>query len=414
MNLFLDLFAVIAILGNVVVSIKSIEKGLLIALLVKPLIDMGWDFNIGPFSLIDVHTIFFLLIGYLFIIRRSLFKVMNRFILITWLIAHFGLLFGFIQFPGNSFDGLARMLFLPLGLVILPYFWFNSKTRKKLINYLLLGSLLPSLIILFQVAGFLPTETVRMTKGFVRMNGFYHDIVTSRMYILQGLLVLFVVYKLNVFKIRFSIKLIILMILLVAGFFLYSKAFVGIVLLGFGFFIITQRSKFSIIIIPLLILPVFIMFSDTVLPTVEQMFVSEIEYNQGELSDSSRLFSGRGSIWNEYLNDFNQSSFLTQLIGFNKNDGRTHNEFLRITILSGLIGLLAYLFFFLTLIRKVVSTYIHKRELMFISVWLISIMLLDSISVVWGLYPQYLLVFMGFMIISFKHPKTDNNSHLRQ
>ena len=406
MNQILDYIAVIALVINILVSFKSIEKGILIALLVKPIIDTAWDFNRGVLSMIDIHAVLFLVLGYLLIVRQNLLHKIGNPLIVAWILAHLGLIFGLIQFPSNSFDGFIRMSFLPLGFLLLPYFWFNPDTKAILIKILLFGGLFASSIILLQSSGLLPTETIRVTKGLVRMNGYYHDIVTSRMYILQGLLALFIVYKLNVLKISSYVQLLILAIFLVAGFFLYSKAFTGIIFIGLFLFMLTQRKTGILLLGPLLVIPVFLFFSDTISSTIERMFVTEIQYNEVGNGNSDRLFSGRGSVWDHYISEFNRSDVLTQFIGINKNDGRTHSEFLRILILSGFVGFFSYIGFLILLIGKTIISFKNSLELSFISLWMISIMIIDGISVTWGLYPQYLIIFFGLMIISFQSQQT--------
>jgi O-antigen ligase len=101
-------------------------------------------------------------------------------------------------------------------------------------------------------------------------------------------------------------------------------------------------------------------------------------------------------LWQDYMNYYNSSSNIQQIIGNGKNEGRTHNEFLRILILSGAIGLIAYIFFIFRLVIQSFIKYINNSPLKFISLFCVSIMLIDCFSVVWGLYPFYIILIIGF------------------
>lgn len=399
MNQYLDILSVISLLFFCFSVIRGLEYSLLIGILIKSLVDTSWDVNLFGLSVIDIHSIVFLFFGYSLIIRKNLFYLMDFSLFQFWIIAHLGILIGIFINQKDGFEAFARMLYLPLGMVLIPYFLLEIEERKngnKLILFLIYSSLFSSIISILQFVGVIPYDIVHMSKGLVRSDGFYHDMVTSRIYVMQGLIALAYIYFSSCLKISRWLLLILVLLLIFSGYILFSKALIGIFIVGaFLLLIATKQNLFKIgfgILITVFILTV----NSSIFETTSQLFSKEIDYNNGDLEDSGQLFSGRGMLWQDYMNYYNSSSNIQQIIGNGKNEGRTHNEFLRILILSGAIGLIAYIFFIFRLVIQSFIKYINNSPLKFISLFCVTIMLIDCFSVVWGLYPFYIILIIGF------------------
>jgi hypothetical protein len=193
-----------------------------------------------------------------------------------------------------------------------------------------------------------------------------------------------------------------LILFAVAGYALFSKALIGIFILG-GILLIFTTKQNPIQLIIGIVLAFLILISNTeILESTNQLFVKEINYNEGELDDSGQLFSGRGLLWDDYIKMYEESEPLEKIIGLSMNDGRTHNEYLRILILSGLIGLIAYIFFSILIIYKSFFQMFRKADTLFTTLFCASILIIDSVSVVWGLYPFYLITIFGFFQLTIK------------
>lgn len=409
MNLFLDLFAVLALFIFLGKYFRNMEGALIFAFLIKPLIDTGWDFKIIGLSLIDFYSIFFLVISYSFVFKKRLFAPRNKSYIGLWAFAHLGLIFLFLTSPFSAFEGVMRALFFPLGLVLLPYFLGtnNHNNQSKILKYLLIGSVFAAAISILQGVGIINEVTARQTKGLERANGFYHDIVTVRIYIVQGLLALYFAYRTKILKLSKLTLAALLFIFLAGGFFTYSKAFIGIIAMGVLMFLFTEKNKIKGLLFILLTGFCLLMFKEGLVEDISQVFVKEINYSEGNLEDEGQLFSGRGMLWKNYWDNFNETDSFTQFLGFNKNDGRTHNEFLRILILSGLLGLIAYLLLYINLIGSAIKSLFQKRPLIFLTGWCLGMLILDGISVVWGLYPYYMILILGFFFISVQYKEID-------
>jgi O-antigen ligase len=398
LNQYLDILSVISLIFFCFSIIRGFDYAILIGILIKSLVDTSWDVNVFGLSIIDIHSIVFLFYGYSLIIKKNLFYIMDNSLLQFWVIAHIGILIGIFINQKDGFEAFARMLYFPLGMVLFPYFLLDCEEKEgvKLIKFLIYAALFSSLISILQFVGVIPHEFLHMSKGLVRSNGFYHDMVTSRIYVIQGLMALIYINFSGRFKIQILLNLVLLFIFIFAGYVLFSKALIGIFVVGA--FLLLIATKQNIYKIGFGVLIAFFLFTvnTSIFETTSQLFSKEIEYNNGDLNDSGQIFSGRGMLWEDYINYYKSSSSIQQIIGNGENEGRTHNEFLRILILSGAIGFFAYLLFIIIIIFQSFLQYLNNSPLKFISLFCASILLIDCFSVVWGLYPFYIITIIGF------------------
>lgn len=414
MNQYLDILSIFLIAIFLFLSLKNQEKGIIFGILIKPVVDTSWDINFSGVSIIELYSVLFLVISFKLLLKKGSITY-TRGLTLLWFLAHLGVVFQLVLEPINGLTSLLKMFYFPISVFILPYFLIYSNTnyQKLLLRALLLGALFSSAISILQYIGIIPYEYDHMSKGLQRANGFYHDMVTSRMYVLQGLITLAYIKFSPRLTIKTWLSWTLLLLFLFSSFTLFSKALIGILVLGALFLLIFTKQKISNYVVGGLLFFVLILSNlATIVETTTTLFSSELEYNTGELDESSRLFSGRGGLWKGYLNQFESSTFLEKSIGFGINSGRTHNEFLRILILSGVIGLVAYSLFIIRLISKALKS-AFKSQLSFIVVFSLAIMLIDSISVVWGLYPFYLIVIVGFYISSIHEIKNNENQHFK-
>lgn len=398
MNQYLDILSVISLLFFCFSIIRGFEYSLLIGILIKSLVDTSWDVNIFGLSIIDIHSIVFLFYGYSMIFKKNLFYIMDNSLLQFWVIAHIGILIGIFINQKDGFEALARMLYFPLGMVLVPYILLDceDKEGRKLIVFLIYAALFSSLISILQFVGVIPYEFLHISKGLVRSNGFYHDMVTSRIYVIQGIIALIYINFSGRFKISNWLSLILYFIFIFAGYVLFSKALIGIFIAAALLLLIATKQSIYKIGFGVLIAVFLFSVNTSIFETTSQLFSKEIDYNNGDLDDSGQLFSGRGMLWQDYVNYYTTSSSIQQIIGNGENEGRTHNEFLRILILSGAIGLIGYLLFIFRIVIQSFMRFFSNSPLKFISLFCTSIILIDCFSVVWGLYPFYIITIIGF------------------
>lgn len=398
MNQLFDILAIISFIAFILFAFRSLESSLLIGLLIKSLIDSAWDVKFAGFSLIDLHSVFFILFSLILLNKRNLYFLLNTKFVLFWILSHLGLLFALVEIPINGIDGFARMISLPISIFIIPYFLFFSEEDNaiKLLRYLIYASLFSSIISVLQHFGIIAHEFEHLTKGLSRSNGFFHDMVTSRIYVMQGLIVLAYIKLSSKYEISDFYFWLFFILFILGGYALYSKALIGIFVAGFILLMFFSKVSNTNLYLGLVLFIFVILTNSQILESVNQLFVKEISYNEGELDDSGQLFSGRGMLWQDYIELFNNASGIEKVFGLAMNDGRTHNEFLRILILSGFFGLIFYIFFILYSIFSSIRLIISGSPLLFVTLFCLSILLIDSFSVVWGLYPFYLVTIFGF------------------
>ena len=409
MNLLLDISAIIAIIFWLFKIAANAQEGLLIAILIKPLIDTAWDVSLLGFSVIEIFSMIFVVAA--FQILSIWKKIGNYKVLLTlWFLAHGGLIFTIITHPLQAVNGIIKSLFFPVAIVFLKSFLDvkDKDLARRTLRYLLIGASFSSIVSISQYIGLLDIESTRITKGLVRSSGFYHDIVTGRIYMIQGLLTLSYIYFSPHFNIRRISGIALLSIFLVAGYTFYSKAAIVAVVFGAALFVFL-KGRFSLLLIVVLTFVYFIKpNADVIIGETQQVFSKEISYQMGELENGDQLFSGRGQIWSHYLEIFSEQSWLKRFFGLGINSGRVHSEFLRILLLSGYIGLVAMFVLVVRLILIGVDSYSKKSPVRFILLYTSVLLVIDGSGVVWGLYPTYLLIVIGFFSAGLEMADTND------
>lgn len=407
MNQIIDIFSILSLVIFIFIGLKNLQSAILIGILIKPLIDTSWDIKIAGLSLIEIFSVIFIFYAYYFAIKNKLFKGIKSYYVVLWFLAHIGIVFSFLYSPIDGLTSLMKCLYFPIALVLLPYFVSQKDSSHKVLQYLIIGALFSSLISVFQLLGIIPYEYEHASKGLQRANGFYHDMVTSRIYVIQGMLTIAFCLHNKIFIFDKKVLYGVVVILLIASYALFSKAMIITLILGFVLLIFTGKIR---LISVLLLLPLLLYLgiaNPEIIQSTEQLFSTEIELNEGG-GDEERFLSGRGGLWNNYLSEFDKSSGVEKLFGLGINSGRTHNEFVRILILSGYIGIAAYILLFLNFIFDFVKNLTTKNNNNFVILFSISILIVDSIGVVWGLYPFYLILIIGFLQLG----KLDNKYNL--
>jgi hypothetical protein len=415
LNQFFDILSIFSLLIFIFIIFSNLEEGILFGILIKPLIDTSWDVNLGGIRIIESFTAMFLIFAIIYCFRNRNHILNDKLLTLFWILAHLGIVFQFFISPADAIKSFMKMLYLPLSIILLPYLLLKTdfNVRIKLVKYIIFGSLFSALISIFQFIGLIPYEYDHMSKGLQRSNGFYHDMVTSRIYIMQGLITLAFVKISGVINLKSFISWILLLIFIFSGYTLFSKALIGMFLIGFILIIFTMKQKSQNYAIGLLLFMFFLSTNfDSVVNSTSSLFLTEIEYQEGELDNSGQLLSGRGSVWEEYLHFFSSVSTIEQLFGTGNNTGNTHNEFLRILVLTGIIGIVFYSLFIARIIFLSFKTF--RTNIYFLTSFILSMLIIDVLGVVWGLYPFYLLIIFGFFIVSIQYKEEEFYDYLEE
>jgi O-antigen ligase len=77
---------------------------------------------------------------------------------------------------------------------------------------------------------------------------------------------------------------------------------------------------------------------------------------------SNATFHGRGGVWRKFMKKYEESDEFHQLFGIEMAGRAPHNDYLRVLITNGLIGLLIYLAMLLFIGLKLLRTYAMSRQ----------------------------------------------------
>lgn len=382
------------------------QRGLFACFLVlvatKSIIDAFWDYKFGPLSIMAIQGGLIPVLFYQLYRKRKLMpKLWLRHARTYAISLSLGIIWSIASRPIQSLELIVLNINIFLGFVILPILVNDSKQFKKFLIAIMICGIFPILISIYQLqTGVIFRE--RETAGLTRYVGLYHDAFPTRFYGLMTLLSILLYqtfYKTeNLFFKVFQIGLAGGALLSIYA--VFSKAAVAVLGLWTMLILMVSNSRFKQLISILIGLGVvFIVFGDAFYNNIETLFSKEVGYQTGEVKDARYTLAGRGYIWEENL-DFwiNEQTFFFQWFG----DGwsrATHNEFLRILMQNGILGLLFFIVFLFNISN--LTFRIHSKLRIF-GFMLLGMYMIDSIGLspasyyyynilVWGIFGMLLL-----------------------
>ncbi|WP_282030633.1 O-antigen ligase family protein [Winogradskyella eximia] len=391
--ILVPLFILIAMIG--VKMQKGIFMSFLVLVATKSIMDAFWEIKLGPLSILAVQGILIpILYSEIFFKRKIIPKRWLDSAKIYVLALSMGLIWAIAVKPMATVETVILNVNIYLGFILIPIFITDQKRLKQLLIAVMICGIFPILVSVYQLnTGVVFQE--RQTVGLTRYVGFYHDAFPVRFFGLMTLISI-LIYQ-SVFNIKgFLFKGFIL--LLAGGAFVsiyavFSKAGVGIIGLWIVLLLLFSKSKvkqsFSVLIG---LLVIFLVFGDAVSSNIEQLFSKEVGYQTGEVTDARYTLAGRGYIWQEYWNfwTLEQSAFF-QWFGDGINRP-VHNEFFRVLMVNGIIGVLILLVFILRKIKNIFK--IHKNVRVF-GMMLLGMYIIDCIGLVPGAYYYYNILVWG-------------------
>lgn len=425
-------FAVI--LTFLILTVRKPKLAILLILISKPIIDATWEFRVPAVGLnfLQITGVAFPVIIFLIIYSNKVkfreYKAVNLFGLFVFinLASYFVSTAGKGESPAEGiflFAKYAGVLFQFLNsfaaYLIIPYLFKSEEDRKQLFWGLVLAGLFPAITGFLQIGGFMTGRTLRTTGELIRISGFYHDSVNMRMYSFQTLLAIYIYLtmyinpkdKFLIFKKVICYALIPVSLLIIyKG---YSKAALGIFLSWILIYFIFQRKVFTGAAFLMLLGAAYVL-SDTVRDETEKLLYKEIMYSEGTLPVELQytLLGGRFVYWGTTLEQFEEQDLASQMIGYNYIAGSgVHNDFLRILISNGIVGLCVYAVLILYLIISLINSYlINKDALALGAIMLFASFMIDSVGLVPLLYTGYCWVVFGIMSLSLNRNAFKNDN----
>ena len=390
---------IIPIFILVLLILIKLQKGAFAAFLVlvatKSIMDAFWNIKFGSLSILAIQGV---LIPVLFL---SVFKSI-KFFPKQWMLTakiyvvalSFGLVWVVTVLPIVFVETIILNINIFIGFLLIPILVKDRKGLKQLLYALMISGIFPILVSLYQYqTGVIFQE--RATVGIVRYVGFYHDAFPVRFYGLMTLMSVLLYNHAFVIKSLF-LKIGIGFLTLGALFSIYlvvSKAGVGILGLWIVLILLFSKSSLrqglSLVVFGAVII---LIFGDAFFDNIEQLFSKEVGYQSGDVKDARYTLAGRGYIWEDYWKFWiNAQSTFFQWVGDGINRP-VHNEFFRILLVNGIIGLLLFLGFLVINIRNVFK--MHKNIRVF-AIMLLGMYIIDCIGLVPGVYYYYNILVWG-------------------
>ena len=371
----------------------------------KSIVDAFWSYKIGPFTPVSAQGLLILIL-YLPLINFKIFKKSWTQTAIILFIAYtISLILSFPFKPVAFFENLSLTLLLFLGFFLFPKYVNNNRDLNKILFAFVICGIFPSIVSIYQdFTGQILTDQVRQTSGdLIRNVGFYHDAFAPRFFSLLTIFscTFYLIYN----KFEYSGK----KLLIVAQLFLssyslylvYSKAGILIIIAWLVLFVSYSKLRFKLIIyfIPLFALYYLFFENQSVSSNIESLFSKELNYNSGALRDVRYTLAGRGWIWERYWDDWqNNRNLFFQFFG-NGISRPVHNEFFRIFLMNGFIGVFLFILVLLTMLYESFKLNSKDKTL---ALMLLSMYLIDCTGLVPGQYYFYNIVLWGFLGILFR------------
>jgi len=402
----LFLFSLISTVVCLIYLVTSPFRGLLLLFALRPVIDASWNYSFGGFNLLAVVGVAVPLLFLPRILTEKSFLLNNRrwkYLAIGYLISN-SLSCGFLLLDHQYLqfvELLMRSLNGFLGFFLLAFYFDDREKFRYLLIALLVAGIFPVLMGMYQKATGVVWQE-RQTIGLVRSVGLYHDAFNLRFYGFQTIAA--ILLYLSYFKPskRWLIGPFIAYMLCCSYviFNVYSKAAILIACLWIFVWTVLNRKIHYLFLIVVAILGINLASNNIFFERIQTVFSKEIKFKQGEIQDWRRTLAGRGFAWDEYWQWWEKLYPELKIIGTGKSYS-VHNEFFRILIASGVIGLMGYIFL-LTIIGwmllsrlRLQCTPINILALMLFLTWLV-----DCIGLHPGLYVSYQWFIWGMIGLS--------------
>lgn len=388
--------------------------GVLVAWLVKPVVDAAWEPFLG--ELISPVRIFGVVIPALMLLRllTSGWRLSSAPLFGIWVVylAYFTIPAavraadqGLLSFLDSFF----RLMNGFAGFFLLQAYFSRPEAFRRLLLVLIASTVFPVSVGIYQaVTGVVwrADETV----GLLRYSGLYHDIGTVRynMFLLATSALLYWSY----FRPRnaVAVKAGLLLTLLAAGavvlFNTYSKASYVIVVAWALIWSVGRRQLKPLLAIVALVVITNVFFYDRIWAQAEQLYSRELAFLAAEESategEREQTLAGRWVIWEVLLEEYAQRPFISQVFG-GGGIRRAHNDFIGTLLEGGVIGLVVYVALLLAVALRLFGLYRRDRSpLTMVAIMVFAMWLIDAIGLSPRQYSGYQWYVWGFIGLALR------------
>ena len=395
----------LAIISLLIVFFHA-QVGVLFLLTIKPIIDATWQNKLLIFSALEIVGAG---LPAILIFRFSAFHRRKDFpFLSIWLFYLLSNVIGSTMMIVSgkylgSIDNFLRVLNGFIGFYMLMLLYSDKVWFRRMLIAIMIAGLFPMFMGLYQAATG-KIWRVRQTIGIVRNVGLYHDAFSFRSYAFMTLtgIILYWEYFLGrkiLPKLIFSAYASVCLIVLYK---VYSKA--GVVILGIWILVwsILNKKYFRLLVILSLLILINFATQNKIFTEIGILFSKETAAAD-DTGDQKYILSGRLTVWEDYWQKYVNGDILQKLFGLGASGGSAHNDYLRVLVSGGIIGLTMYLILLIFLGLQVFkNVLLHKTPLNVMALMIFLMWMVDTIGLSPGIYPAYQWYVWGFIGLSIK------------
>jgi hypothetical protein len=396
----------------VVYSFIDTRKAILIAVLIRPVIDCFWSEKYSVVGIKPTELLGFILPTLIFIkIVMSHEQSFTRAPLsLLWIVYIYFQLFGTVlimsvgESPILAVDYFYRAFNGFIGFYLFQVFFRTRVEFRALLIAHIVAGIFPLGVSVYQnvLGGTIRSEAT--IAGLMRNIGFYHDAYTLRLYCFQTLAAVLLYWCYFLPGYRTAARGFLLLMAAIATlsvYKLYSKA---------GYLVIAEwllvwyaaQKKFLQLGMIVFFLAVAGFLMRGTLTTLDKVYSNEVGVMEGK-EGADRMFAGRVGAWRRALEDYPRKPVALQLVGDGSPHTGAHNDFLRALLGTGVIGLLFYCALLGTVgTRTVLNCLREQSPLNIMAVMLIGMWLVDAMGLVPGAYPGYQIFVWGFIGLALR------------
>ena len=388
-------------------SLPWLLRWFVVLVLIRPVIDNFYELkNISP--LISPLNIVGVLTPVLVIAASAKWKtkfdsVIDFYFKLWTLFIVISVVFLFI------FDPVSLLFYeylLRLTMPIYIYFFLRLLIRSKkdlhgILQTFLYSAVFVLAIFLYEV--FVNPIRVVESRGLERIQGHYGDVLNYSIYLTMGFLIVCYFYftqsKTKKTSKRMRNVLIaggiaILMLFKInhsASYIIFAS--LTLLFISFNF---RRDSDTTIFMVTMIVGLMYFFGQELINEKLNPLFKTDIAVYEGE-KESDRLLHGRVARWRMMMDKFYDSPASAQLLGIPLKQeypyywisSNAHNDFLRILMLNGVLGLVVYILIMVNLYRRFRYLFYDQK---FLSIGAMTTMVLYSISTTPTLYPVVLYI----------------------
>ncbi len=411
----------------IIALITNSRRGLLVTIALKPMIDIGWAntvvFGQSFSAIVTVATVILVAFDLIFRKREHRNHTGDMFLPFKGLwILYFGYFVFVILFylisTGDllgEVGGFFRVSNSILGFFAFYRYFSNDRDFRNLVIAYIVGGFFPALVSIYQAH----TGQIwhyRQTVGIVRYVGLYHDAVAVRIYLFSSILCIWIYFRYYLDR-SYIIKKTFLIGFVILCFFalykVYSKTVV-VTMLVWGILFLFHKKYFVLASFGVVVLIVLnLLFSGILFEEYSHLFSKETAVLQGGRTDIA--LGGRLGLWEGIWREWKAAPFFMKVFG-SRIDIPAHNEFLRILMSTGVVGLGIFLILIIRMGLGVFAGYLrHGNDMQFVGVLVFVQWLIEAMGQTPGVYSNFQWYVFGFIALAlcgFMLQKEENEEKL--